>query len=162
MAKVSGKIAPFLWFDTQGEEAARFYCSVFKRSKLGKISRYPEGSPGTAGAVMTVDFRIEGQDFIALNGGPQFKFTEAVSFLVHCKDQKEIDYYWDKLLQGGGKPVQCGWLRDRYGLSWQVAPTELMKLWSGKDKARAQRAMQAMMGMVKLDLAALRRAARGK
>src|ERR1044071_7144397 len=115
------KITPFLWFDSQAEEAARFYTSIFKKSKIGKISRYPEGSPGPAGSVMTVDFQIEGQQFIALNGGPDFKFTEAVSFVVNCKTQKEVDYYWKKL-SAGGSEVQCGWLRDKYGLSWQITP----------------------------------------
>jgi predicted 3-demethylubiquinone-9 3-methyltransferase (glyoxalase superfamily) len=159
---MTDKIQPFLWFDSQAEEAARFYCSIFKKSKLGKVSRYPEGSPYPAGSVMTVEFKLEGQDYIALNGGPHFKFNEAVSLTVNCKDQKEVDYYWDRLLAGGGKPVQCGWLKDKYGLSWQVVPTPANKLFTSKDKAANKRAMQAMMGMVKLDLAALQRAAKGK
>ena len=159
---MADKITPMLWFDTQAEEAARFYCSIFKKSRLGKIARYPEGGPGPAGSVMTVEFKLEGQDYVALNGGPQFKFTEAISLVVNCKDQKEIDYYWDKLLQGGGKPVQCGWLRDRFGLSWQVTPADWNKLYSTKDKAKAQRVFTAMMGMVKMDIAALKRAAKGK
>ena len=159
---MADKIIPMLWFDTQAEEAARFYCSVFKKSKLGKIARYPEGGPGKAGSVMTVEFQLEGQDYVALNGGPDFKFTEAISLVVNCKDQKEIDYYWDRLREGGGKEVQCGWLRDRFGLSWQVTPADWNKLYTTKDKARAQRVFTAMMGMVKMDLAALKRAARGK
>ena len=152
------RIKTFLWFDGQAEEAAKFYTSIFKESKIGSISRYPEGSPGPAGTVMTVAFEIEGQPFVALNGGPQFKFTEAVSFMVECKDQKEIDYYWDKLLAGGGKPVQCGWLKDRFGLSWQVAPASFEKLYS--NPKTAPRVMQAMMKMVKLDMRKLEEAAK--
>jgi len=159
---VAQKITPFLWFDNQAEEAARFYCSIFKKSKLGKIARYPEGSPGQAGSVMTVEFKLEGQDYVALNGGPLFKFTEAVSLVINCKDQKEIDYYWDKLLQGGGKPSQCGWLKDKYGFSWQVTPADWSKMYTTKDKAKAQRVFTAMLGMVKMDIAALKRAAKGK
>ena len=156
MAKVS-KIKPFLWFENQAEEAAKFYASTFKKSKVGKIARYPEGSPGPAGSVMTVEFRIEGQDFIALNGGKQdWKFNDAISFVVQCENQKEIDYYWDKLLAGGGKPVQCGWLKDKYGVSWQVVPAGMEKLFSNPKKAG--RAMQAMLKMVKLDIKALENA----
>ncbi len=158
---MANKITPFLWFDRQAEEAARFYCSIFRKSKVGRIARYPEGGPGPAGSVMTVEFKLEGQDYIALNGGPQFRFTEAFSLVVNCKDQKEVDYYWDKLLAGGGKPVACGWLRDKYGLSWQIVPIGMTRLFMSKDKARVQRAFQAMMGMVKLDLAAAQRAAKG-
>ena len=154
----SSKIRPFLWFETEAEEAAKFYTSILRNSKVGTISRYPEGSPGPAGQVMTVEFEIEGQPFVALNGGPQFKFTEAVSFMVECKDQAEIDYYWDKLIAGGGKPVQCGWLKDRFGLSWQIVP----KAWDEyyKDPQRAARVMQAMMKMVKLDMRKLEEAAK--
>jgi predicted 3-demethylubiquinone-9 3-methyltransferase (glyoxalase superfamily) len=156
MAKVS-KIKPFLWFEHQAEEAAKFYASIFKKSKVGKIARYPEGSPGPAGSVMTVEFQIEGQDFTALNGGKQdWKFNDAISFVVQCENQKEIDYYWDKLLAGGGKPVQCGWLKDKYGLSWQVVPAGMEKLFSNPKKA--ERAMQAMLKMVKLDIKALENA----
>ncbi|MGQ0587291.1 MAG: VOC family protein [Gammaproteobacteria bacterium] len=158
---MADKIIPMLWFDTQAEEAARFYCSIFRKSKLGKIARYPEGSPGKPGSVMTVEFKLEGQDYVALNGGPHFKFTEAVSLTVNCKDQKEIDYYWDKLLEGGGKPSQCGWLKDKFGLSWQVNPADWSKLYTAKDKAKAQRVFTAMLGMVKMDIAALKRAAKG-
>ena len=152
----SSKIKPFLWFEGQAEEAAKFYTSIFRESKIGSISRYPEGSPGPAGSVMTVEFEIEGQPFVALNGGPQFKFTEAVSFMVECQDQKEIDYYWDKLIAGGGKPVQCGWLKDRFGLSWQVVPADFGKLFSRKP----ERVMQAMLKMVKLDMRKLGEAAK--
>jgi predicted 3-demethylubiquinone-9 3-methyltransferase (glyoxalase superfamily) len=154
MVKTS-KIKPFLWFEHQAEEAARFYTTVFKRSKVGAVSRYPEGSPGPAGTVMTVEFQIEGQDFVALNGGPQFKFTEAISFVIECENQKEIDYYWERLLEGG-KPQQCGWLKDRYGVSWQVVPAGIDKLFSKPEKAK--RAMQAMLKMVKLDIKALENA----
>jgi predicted 3-demethylubiquinone-9 3-methyltransferase (glyoxalase superfamily) len=154
------KIKPFLWFEDQAEEAVKFYAGIFKKSKVGSIARYPEGSPGPAGKVMTVAFQLEGQDFVALNGGPQFKFTEAISFSVECKDQKEIDYYWDKLTAGGGKPVQCGWLKDKYGLSWQIVPAMMDELFAGKDKARAQRVMQAMLKMVKLDIRKLEEAAK--
>src|SRR5918999_4533510 len=159
MAKVS-KIKPFLWFENQAEEAAKFYTSIFKNSKMGQIARYPEGSPGPAGSVMTAEFQIEGQDFIALNGGKQdWQFNDAISFSVECETQAEIDYYWEKLLAGGGKPVQCGWLKDKYGLSWQVNPTFLGDIYAGKDKAKAQRVMQAMLKMVKLDGKALKAAA---
>jgi predicted 3-demethylubiquinone-9 3-methyltransferase (glyoxalase superfamily) len=155
---MSSKIRPFLWFDTEAEEAAKFYTSIFRQSKIGAISRYPEGSPGPAGQVMTVEFEIEGQAFVALNGGPQFKFTEAVSFMVECEDQKEIDYYWDKLLAGGGKPSMCGWLKDRFGLSWQVTPANFGRLY--KNPKTAPRVMQAMMRMVKLDMRKLEEAAK--
>jgi predicted 3-demethylubiquinone-9 3-methyltransferase (glyoxalase superfamily) len=158
MLKTS-KIKPFLWFDDQAEEAAEFYTSIFRKSKIGSIARYPAGSPGPAGKVMTVEFQLEGQNFIALNGGPQFKFTEAISFSVECETQEEIDYYWEKLV-AGGTPVQCGWLKDKYGLSWQVNPAILGKVFSGKDPAKAERVMQAMLKMVKLDLAKLKEAAR--
>lgn len=155
----SSKIKPFLWFEGQAEEAAKFYTSIFKQSRIGAVSRYPEGSPGPAGSVMTVEFEIEGQPFVALNGGPEFKFTEAVSFMVECKDQAEIDYYWDKLIAGGGKPVQCGWLKDRFGLSWQIVPRELNELVNDPDPDRARRAMEAMLTMGKIEVEELRRAA---
>jgi predicted 3-demethylubiquinone-9 3-methyltransferase (glyoxalase superfamily) len=157
MAKLS-KIKPFLWFENQAEQAAKFYVSIFKNSKMGKVARYPEGSPGPAGTVMTVEFQIEGQDFIALNGGKQdWKFNDAISFAVQCENQEEIDYYWEKLIAGGGKPVQCGWLKDKYGVSWQVVPAEIEKLFSNPQKA--ERAMQAMLKMVKLDIGKLKEAA---
>jgi len=155
---MSNKITPFLWFDDQAEEAVKFYASIFKKSKIGRIARYPEGSPGPAGSVMTVEFRIEGQDFVALNGGPHFKLTEAVSFVVNCETQKEVDDYWDKLLAGGGAPQQCGWLKDKYGLCWQIVPTVMNKLFSAKDPVRSQRVMKAMLGMVKLDIRKLEQA----
>jgi predicted 3-demethylubiquinone-9 3-methyltransferase (glyoxalase superfamily) len=151
------KIKPFLWFEHQAEDAAKFYTSIFKKSKIGALARYPEGSPGPAGSVMTVEFTLEGQEFIALNGGPQFKFTEAISFVVECENQKEIDYYWERLLEDG-MPQQCGWLKDRYGVSWQVVPAGIDKIFFGKDKAKSQRAMQAMLKMVNLDIKTLENA----
>ena len=159
MLKAS-KIKPFLWFEREAEDAAKFYTSIFRNSRLGRIARYPAGSPGPAGSVMTVEFTLEGEDFIALNGGPQFKFNEAISFSVECETQEEIDYYWERLLAGGGKPVQCGWLKDRYGLSWQVNPTLLADVYAAGDAKRAERVMQAMLKMVKLDLRKLEEAAR--
>ncbi|HTI67307.1 MAG TPA: VOC family protein [Caulobacteraceae bacterium] len=155
------KITPFLWFDSQAEEAANFYVSVFPNSKMGKVARYPETGPGTPGSVMTVAFTLNGQDFSAINGGPHFKFTEAVSFVIGCKDQAEVDYYWDKLIAGGGKPSQCGWLWDRYGLSWQVTPDRLIELTTDPDQAKAARVFAAMMKMVKIDIAKLEEAAKG-
>ena len=152
------KITPFLWFDDQAEQAAKFYVSVFKKSKMGRIARYGDSGPGPKGSVMTAAFEIEGQKFIALNGGPLFKFNESVSFVVNCKTQNEIDHYWDKLASGGGKEVQCGWLKDKYGLSWQIVPEALPKL-VGKSPGRV---MGALMKMVKLDIAALERAAEGR
>jgi predicted 3-demethylubiquinone-9 3-methyltransferase (glyoxalase superfamily) len=154
----SSKIKPFLWFDTQAEEAAKFYTSVFRNSEIGHVARYPAGSAGPEGKVMTVAFRLEGQDFVALNGGPQFPHTEAISFVVECADQAEIDDYWDKLTSGGGKPVQCGWLKDRFGVSWQVVPEDIGKYF--KDAKAAERVMKAILSMVKLDLAAIEAAAR--
>ncbi|RAK57826.1 VOC family protein [Phenylobacterium deserti] len=152
------KITPFLWFDTQAEEAAAFYVALFPNSKITSISRYPEGGPGPAGSVMTVSFELDGQSWTALNGGPHFRFNEAVSFVVHCKDQAEVDRYWDGLLAGGGAPSQCGWLKDRFGVSWQVTPEILMRLNSDPNKAKAQAAFGAMMQMVKIDIAALQAA----
>lgn len=157
---MSAKIIPNLWFDTEAEQAAQFYCSVFPRSRILGTSLYPEGAPGPAGTVMTVDFELDGQHFVGINGGPQFPFTEAVSFQIDCADQAEVDHYWERLTDGG-EEVQCGWLKDRYGLSWQVVPTGMEEVLSDADPERAQRAMQAMLGMVKLDLAALRAAADG-
>ncbi len=153
------KITPFLWFDNQAEEAVKFYTAIFKRSRIGKVARYDEAgakaSGQPAGSAMTVKFTLEGQDFIALNGGPHFKFTEAVSFVVSCKTQAELDRYW-KRLAAGGKEVQCGWLKDQYGLSWQIVPTILGRLMSDKDPARSRRVMQAMLKMVKLDIRKLK------
>jgi predicted 3-demethylubiquinone-9 3-methyltransferase (glyoxalase superfamily) len=159
------KISPCLWFDSQAEEAARFYTGIFKNSKLGRISRYTEAGTEVhgqkAGKVLTAEFELEGQSFTALNGGPQFKFTEAISFQISCDDQAEIDYYWDKLSAGGDPNAQrCGWLKDRFGLSWQVVPAEMGKLMSG-DPARSGRAMEALLKMKKLDIAELQRAADG-
>ena len=155
------KITPFLWFNDNALEAAKFYASVFKQAKIGKVAYYGEGMPGPAGSVMTVEFKLFGQDFIALNGGPVFKFTEAISLVVNCKTQREIDYYWKKL-SAGGKEVQCGWLQDKYGLSWQIVPTVLMELAASKDRAKAGRVLQAMMGMVKFDIKGLKDAAKKK
>ena len=158
MATVTQKITPFLWFDKSAEEAANFYVSVFKNSRVGEISRYGEGGPGPKGSVMTVTFELEGQKFTALNGGPQFKFTEAISFVVNCDTQEEIDYFWEKLSGNGGQEVQCGWLKDRYGLCWQIVPAILPQLVSG-DPQRSNHVMQALMQMKKLDIAELQRAA---
>lgn len=152
------KITPFLWFDNQAEEAMNFYVSVFKNSKVLGISRYGEGAPVPAGTVMTADFEIEGQQFTALNGGPVYSFTEAISFIVHCQTQEEIDYYWEKLTEGG-EEVQCGWLKDKYGVTWQIVPDILIELITGPDKARAQRVANAMYPMVKLDIGRLLEAA---
>ena len=154
-------IVPNLWFDTQAEEAAAFYCSVFPDSRIVATTKYPEGAPGPAGTVMTVEWEVAGQRFVGINGGPQFTFDEAVSFEVRCKDQDEVDRYWDALLAGGGQESQCGWLKDRFGLAWQVVPEGMEELLSDDDPQRAQRAMQAMLGMVKLDVAAMRAAADG-
>jgi predicted 3-demethylubiquinone-9 3-methyltransferase (glyoxalase superfamily) len=153
------KIKPFLWFDHQAEEAANFYCSIFKNSKIHKVERFPEGAPAPAGSVMIVNFQLEGQEFIALNGGPMFKFTEAISFSISTETQEETDYFWNKLTSGGGQESQCAWLKDKFGLSWQVVPTALSKLLSDPDKNKAQRVMQAMLQMKKIDIAALQRAA---
>ena len=157
------KITPFLWFSDNAEEAVRFYVSIFKNSKIGKIARYDEAGEKVAGrpagSVMTVEFQLEGEDFVALNGGPMFKFTEAISFVVNCETQEEVDYYWKKL-SAGGKEVQCGWLKDKFGLSWQIVPTILPELLSDKDAAKSQRVMQAMLEMVKLDIKKLKQAAK--
>ena len=155
------KITPFLWFNNQAEEAVKFYTSIFRNSKIGKIARYGDAGPGPKGSVMTVEFQLEGQKFLALNGGPHFKFTEAVSFVVNCKTQAEVDKFWKKL-SAGGKKVQCGWLKDKYGLSWQIVPTVLGELVSGKNSAQSQRVMQAMLKMIKLDIKKLKQAAKGK
>jgi len=138
------KITPFLWFDNQAEEAMKFYTSIFKNAKIGTVARYGEAGPGPAGSVMTASFTIEGQEFIALNGGPRFKFTEAISFVVNCDTQQEIDHYWDNLLKGG-TPQACGWLKDKFGLSWQIVPSILPKLFDAKDPERSKRVMEAML-----------------
>jgi Uncharacterized protein conserved in bacteria len=153
------KITPCLWFDNEAEEAANFYTSVFPNSKILDIARYSEGGPKPAGTVLTVSFELDGQPFTALNGGPELKFTEAVSFQVSCQTQDEVDEYWNTLTEGGGEPGPCGWLKDRYGLSWQIVPTALPELLSDPDPARSQRVMTAMMAMSKIDIAALQQAA---
>jgi len=155
------KIKPNLWFDTQGEEAAKFYCSVFPNSSIKNVSRYGEDAPRPAGTVMTVEFELDGNPFTALNGGPEFQFTEAISLMIDCADQQEVDHYWSKLAEGG-EEGPCGWLKDKYGLSWQVIPRALTELLGDPDPARAQRATQAMFGMKKLDVAALYAAADAK
>jgi len=154
------RITPNLWFDTEAEEAAEFYCSIFPNSKITAVSHYTEGSPRPAGTVLTVSWGLDGQEVTGINGGAQFPFSEAVSLLINCEDQAEVDYYWEKLTDGG-EEVQCGWLKDRYGLSWQVVPAGFEEIFTGGDEARAARAMQAMLGMKKLDVAALRAAADG-
>jgi predicted 3-demethylubiquinone-9 3-methyltransferase (glyoxalase superfamily) len=159
------KINPFLWFDSQAEEAAKFYVSVFKNSNIDKVTRYPEEAAKKIGrepgSVMTVELTLDGVEFVALNGGPQFKFTEAVSFNVNCENQKEIDYFWERLSADGGETGPCGWLKDKFGLSWQVSPRLLGEMLADKDKAKAERVMSAMMEMDKIDIAALERAAKG-
>jgi predicted 3-demethylubiquinone-9 3-methyltransferase (glyoxalase superfamily) len=160
------KITPCLWFDTQAEEAARFYCSVFKNSKIGKISRFPNagqdihGKP--AGSVMTVEFELDGLPFVALNGGPQFHFDEAVSFQIYCETQADIDYHWAKLTTGGGQEGPCGWLKDKFGLSWQVVPAVIPQMMTDPDTAKSARVMNAFMKMKKLDIAAIERAYAGE
>jgi predicted 3-demethylubiquinone-9 3-methyltransferase (glyoxalase superfamily) len=153
------KITPFLWFDTQAEEAAKFYCSAFKNSRIVETHRYGKGAPAPEGTVMTVAFELEGQRFVALNGGPIYKFTEAISLAVDCKDQAEVDALWSRLTADGGAPVQCGWLKDKYGLSWQIVPMRLMELLKTPDPAARARVFGAMMKMIKIDIAALEAAA---
>lgn len=157
------KITPFLWFDSQAEAAAAFYVSVFKNSKILKVTHYDAGGARATGrppgSVMTVAFQLDGQEFVALNGGPHFKFSEAISLVVNCETQAEVDHFWEKL-SAGGQTQQCGWLKDKYGLSWQIVPTVLPELLSGPDAAKTQRVMQAMMQMVKLDIQKLEQAAR--
>ncbi len=146
-----------LWFDTEGEAAANYYTSIFKDSKLGRVGRYTEAGPGPAGTVMAVEFELNGQKFVALNGGPQFTFNEAISFQIPCTDQEEVDYYWNKLSEGGHE-IACGWLKDKYGLSWQVVPTVLIDMISDPDPGKAKRVTEAMLAMTKFDIAALQNA----
>lgn len=155
---MSQKIAPFLWFDTEAEEAAELYTSIFPNSRILKLARYGDAGPGPAGSVMTVEFELDGLRVVALNGGPQYSFTEALSLQIDCADQEEVDHYWTALSEGG-EEGPCGWLKDRFGLSWQVVPRGLKDLLGDPDRARAQRAMEAMFKMKKIDLAAMREAA---
>src|SRR5262245_38379260 len=155
------KISPLLWFDTQAEEAAKFYVSIFKNSRIVNIARYGDAGPGPKGSAMTVVFQLDGQEFIALNGGPHFKFNEAISFSVNCQTQQEVDEYWSKLTEGG-QESQCGWLKDRFGLSWQITPTALGEMLSDPDPQKSKRVMEAMLKMKKIDVAELRRAYEGR
>ncbi len=159
------KITPFLWFNNEAEEAAKFYTSIFKKSKILQIARYNENGAKASGkpkgSVMTVRFRLEGQDFMALNGGPQFKFNEAVSFVVNCRTQAEVDYYWKKL-SAGGKEIQCGWLKDKYGVTWQIVPNILGELLGSRNPAKSERVMEALVKMVKLDIRKLKAAAKSR
>jgi predicted 3-demethylubiquinone-9 3-methyltransferase (glyoxalase superfamily) len=154
------KISPFLWFDNQAEDAMNFYVSIFKNSKVGDITRYGDTGPGPKGSVMTASFELEGQQFTALNGGPHFKFTEAISFVVSCKTQEEVDALWERLSEGG-EIQQCGWLKDKFGLSWQITPVALMELMNDPDPERSRRVMEAMLQMTKIDIAKLRQAYEG-
>ncbi|WP_428940644.1 VOC family protein [Fontivita pretiosa] len=155
------KITPFLWFDGRAEEAATFYTSIFKNSRIVNIARYGDAGPGPKGSVMTVCFTLDGQEFVALNGGPMFNFTEAISFVVNCQTQEEVDYYWEKLSEAGHK-ARCGWLKDKFGVSWQVVPVALGELLGSKDAARSKRVAEAMLKMIKLDIATLKRAFEGQ
>ena len=157
MAQIQQRITPMLWFDTQAEEAANYYCSIFKNSKVTGISRYGETGPGAKGSVMVAEFEIEGQKFTALNGGPQFKFTEAISLVINCDSQEEVDYFWEKLTSDGGQEVMCGWLKDKYGLSWQVVPTRVFE-WL-RDPKKSDKVMAAVVEMKKLDVSKLEKAA---
>jgi len=155
------KITTFLWYDQDAEQAAKFYCSIFKKSKILGTTRHLEGGAATKGNVLTVQFRLGDQEYVALNGGPHFKFTEAISLMIHCKDQKEVDYYWNKLLAGGGEESMCGWLKDKYGLSWQVTPTILLEMINDRNRKKAQQAFNAMMQMRKIDIQKLKEAFNG-
>jgi predicted 3-demethylubiquinone-9 3-methyltransferase (glyoxalase superfamily) len=156
-SKTMQKITPFLWFDNQAEEAMNFYTSIFKNSKIGNVTRYGEGGPGPAGTVMTATFQLDGQEFIALNGGPHFTFSPAISFFVNCETQEEVDELWEKLSEGG-ETEQCGWLKDKYGVSWQIAPTILGEMLQDKDPEKSKRVTEAMLKMDKLDIKILRQA----
>ena len=158
---VKQKITTFLWFDNQAEEAAKHYTSIFKNSRVVSVARYGDAGPGPKGSAMTVNFELEGQEFIALNGGPQFRFTEAISLLVNCETQKEVDELWSRLSAGGAES-QCGWLKDKYGLSWQIIPTALFRLLQDPDPAKARRVMEAMLQMRKIDVARLEQAHAGR
>jgi len=155
------KITPFLWFDSNAEEAANFYTSIFKNSKILNVARYGDAGPGPKGSAMTVTFQLEEQQFIALNGGPHYTFTPAISFFVNCETQAEVDELWNQL-SAGGKEVQCGWLQDKFGLSWQIIPKQLMELMSDKDPTKSQRVFKAMLKMTKIDIDGLQRAYRGE
>ena len=159
------KITPFLWFDDQAEDAAKFYTSIFNDSKMGRIFRCPEEAAETTGlpvgSVLTIEFEIEGQKFVALNGGPQFKFNESVSFVVNCETQKEVDYFWEKLTANGGEESACGWLKDKFGLSWQITPTVLIDMLHDADREKSGRVMQAMLQMQKIDIEKLKAAYAG-
>jgi predicted 3-demethylubiquinone-9 3-methyltransferase (glyoxalase superfamily) len=155
------QITPCLWFDHEAEEAVNFYTSIFKHSKIHKVTHYGDAGPRPAGSVMTISFQLAGQDFLALNGGPQFKFTEALSLMVNCEDQKEVDELWTKLTQGGGQESQCGWLKDKFGLSWQIVPNALSEMIQDKDPERAQRVMKAMLQMKKIEIDQLEEAYAG-
>jgi len=157
MATIEQRITPMLWFDNQAEEAANYYCSIFKNSKVTNVSRYGDTGPGPKGSVMVAEFELDGQKFTALNGGPRFKFTEAISLVVNCEDQDEVDYYWQKLSGDGGQEVVCGWLKDKYGLSWQIVPVRLFDLMS--DPTKSNKVMAAVMEMKKLDINKLEEAA---
>jgi predicted 3-demethylubiquinone-9 3-methyltransferase (glyoxalase superfamily) len=152
------KITPFLWFDDKAEEAMNFYVSIFKNSKVGNVTRYGDAGPGPKGTVMSATFQLDGQDFFALNGGPLFKFTEAISFFVNCETQEEVDELWEKLTADGGSPHRCGWLKDKYGLSWQIIPKALGEILGDKDPQKSQRVMQAMLKMNKIDIQRLKEA----
>jgi predicted 3-demethylubiquinone-9 3-methyltransferase (glyoxalase superfamily) len=149
------KITPFLWFDNQAEDAVHFYTSIFRNSKVVSVNRYGEAGPGPKGSVMTLKFLLDGQEFVALNGGPHFKFSEAISFVVNCETQEEVDKFWEKLSEGGEK-VQCGWLKDKYGVSWQIVPTVLVEMLQDKDPEKAKRVMEAMLQMKKIDIKGLK------
>jgi predicted 3-demethylubiquinone-9 3-methyltransferase (glyoxalase superfamily) len=155
---IKQRITNCLWFDGQAEEAANFYVAIFKNSKTTAVSRYGEAGPGPKGSVMTVAFELDGQSFVGLNGGPTFKFTEAISMIVNCETQADVDFYWEKLSADGGKPGQCGWLKDKFGVSWQIVPTALIEMVTGKEPEKSQRMMRALMKMTKLDIAALKKA----
>jgi len=160
MAKIEQRITPMLWFDNQAEEAANYYVSIFKNSKVTNVSRYGDTGPGPKGSVMVAEFELDGQKFTALNGGPRFKFTEAISLVVNCENQDEVDYYWEKLSGDGGQEVVCGWLKDKYGLSWQVVPVRVYELLS--DPATSDRVMAAVMEMKKIELSKIEQAAAKK